>query len=161
MLEWYHTALVVGACIAAILAWNVPRANLWLGLGALSFVVSSWWHTAGLPYGPAFGAATNLAICAALYAWAERRYELRIWNAFHLMIVIDILRMTGFIKSHYDFAVALEVANWLGILVVGATGILERAGDGIAAHRSDAGWFGVVRRVLFAPRKHPPFWLAH
>lgn len=157
-MHWYHLALLAGAAGAAALAWNVPRAVLWISLGALSFVSSSWWHEAGLPYGAAFGAATNLAVCYAIYALAKLRYELRVWNAFHLMILIDILWMAGMIKSHYNFAVALEVANWLGILVIGATGILERAGDGIAAHRSYTGWLGAIHRSLFEERKHPPFW---
>jgi hypothetical protein len=160
--DWYLWALAGGAVIAAALAWNVPRAVLWIALGALSFVASSWWSDAGLPYGAIFGAATNFAICFALYAAAQLKWELRLWNCFHLMIVIDLLYLSGLIKSHYDFAVGLEVANWLALLVVGTVGLMERAGygpAGLAAFRSRAGWARVVRNRLWKARSSPPFWL--
>jgi len=160
-MHWYHTALVAGAAAATVLAWNVPRAVLWVSLGVLSFLVSSWWHEAGLPYGAAFGAATNLAICYAIYALAQLRYELRVWNAFHLMIVLDLLYMAGVIRTHYTFAVSLEVANWLALAVIGTTGILERVGYGSRDFLGGRGWLDSFARVLFSERKHPPFWRAH
>jgi hypothetical protein len=159
-MHWYQAALLVGAAVTVVVAWNVPRAVFWVALGALSFVSSSWWHDAGLPYGAAFGALTNLAICLLLYAAAEQRWEMRLWNVFHLMIVIDVLSITGAIGSHYQFAVALELANWLGLSIIFTTGWLERAGrhGGIpdSGHRS--GVLGALRRALWAPRSRPPFW---
>lgn len=159
-MHWYQGVLLAGAVIATVLAWNVPRAVLWIALGALSFITSSWWHDAGLPYGAAFGGATNFAICLALYAWAQQRWELRVWNCYHLMLLIDILYLMGFIRSHYDFAVALEIANWLALLVIGAAGIAERAGHGMAFRPLGHSGAGFFSRALFAPRKAPPFWEA-
>ena len=159
-MHWYQTALAIGAVIACVVAWNVPRAVIWVALGALSFVVSSWWHDAGLPYGAAFGAATNVAICLLIYAIAELRWELRLWNCFHLMIVLDLLSLTGVVKSHYDFAVALELANWLALLVVIVTGITERAGRGVPTGLRGVSRTGLVYRALWAERSHPPFWQA-
>jgi hypothetical protein len=159
-MHWYQFALLAGAVIAAALAWNVPRAVLWISLGGLSFLASSWWHDAGFPYGAAFGAATNLAVCYAIYALAQLRYELRVWNAFHLMILIDLLRMAGVIKTHYTFAVSLELANWLAILIIGTTGILERVHNGRRDFSWRPGWVHHLRRALVSERKRPPFWKA-
>lgn len=157
-MHWYHVALAIGAVIAGALAWEVPRAVLWISLGALSFLASSWWHDAGWPYGAAFGAATNIGICFLIYALAELRWELRVWNCFHLMIVIDLLNLTGVVKSHYDYAVALELANWLALLVIGAAGIMERASRGVYSGPYRARGAGLVYRALWAERSHPPFW---
>lgn len=159
-MHWYHTALLIGALIAAGLAWHVPRAVTWVALGALSFIASGWWHDAGFSHGAAFGAFTNLLMCLALYAWAEQRWELRVWNVFHLMILIDILFLAGFIKNHYTFAVSIEVANWLAIFVIGAAGITDRARRGNSSRALGHGWAGAFDRALHEERKYPPFWRA-
>lgn len=158
---WYHTALMVGGLVALILAWNVPRAPLWLMLGALSFGSSYLYHIAELPYPAAFGAATNLAVCFALYALAQQKWELRVWNCFHLMIVIDLLYLSGAITSRYDFAVGLEIANWLALLIIGAAGVTGRAGYGpvgLLPRRARSGWSRAVNYSLWKNRARPPFW---
>lgn len=157
-MHWYHIALAVGAIVAGALAWNVPRAVLWISMGALSFLASSWWHDAGFPYGAAFGAATNIGICFLIYAHAELRWELRVWNCFHLMIVLDLLNLLGLIRSHYDFAVALEIANWLALLIIGAVGIADRVGSGVFNGPRHPRGADLVHRALWAERSRPPFW---
>lgn len=157
-MHWYQTAILCGYLAAIFIAWRVPRAVLWAGLLALSFVVSSWWHDAGLPYGAAFGASTNVAIGLLIYAIAEKRYEMRIWNCLHLMIVIDILYLAGWIASHTFFAIALELANWLAILVIGAAGLLERAGYGMGTGRHRYHFVDSFRRALHSERRVPPWW---
>lgn len=160
-MHWYQAALAIGAIVAVTLAWRVPRAGVWIGAGALSFIVSSAWNDFHLPYAAAFGAFTNLAVCFALYAYAKLKWEMRVWNCFHLMIVIDLLYLSGWIYSHYDYAVALELANWLALLIIGAAGVAERLGYGPAwafARRSRPGWAGAFHRRLYAQRSDPPFW---
>ena len=162
-MPWYWIALVVGALTAAALAWRVPRAPIWILAGAASFVASVAWHKANLPYPAVFGAFTNLAVCFALYAYAKLKWEMRVWNCFHLMIVIDLLYLSGWIYSRYDYALALELANWLALLIIGTAGIAERAGYGPAwafARRASPGWAGAVHRRLYAERNDPPFWQA-
>lgn len=88
---WYQWGLIIGALIAFVLAYRVPRAGMWLGLGAASFVLSTAWVRFGLPHGAAIGAATNLVVCMFLYVYARRRWEMRVWNCFHVMITLDIL----------------------------------------------------------------------
>jgi len=157
-MHWYQAAILCGYLAAIVIAWRVPRAVLWCGLFVLSFITSSWWHDDGLPYGAAFGASTNVAIGLAIYALAERRYEMRLWNCLHLMIVVDILYLMGWVADHASFAFALELANWLAIAVVGVTGTLERAGYGMDTGRHRHGFADSFRRALYAERRDPPWW---
>jgi hypothetical protein len=158
-LQWYHMTLITLAALAAWSAWNVPRAVLWIGLGAFFYIVSAWWHNAGWPYATVFGAATNLVMCYLFWIWAEQRFEERLWNAYHLMLVIDVLFIFGYIRSQYDFAVSLEIVNAIALLFVIGVGIAERA-DGIRARSPHPGRPGFVHRSLFAERSaayRPPW----
>lgn len=137
-MDWYLWALAFGAVAVAGLAWNVPRAPMWIALQALSFCISGWWHDAGLPYGEAFGAFTDLVVVFALYAYCQLLYEIVFWSCFILMMFIDFLSLTHLINSHFALAVGLEVANWLALISIGAAGMADRAGIGRY-------WVGVLR----------------
>ncbi len=69
----FQLALTIGALLAAIVAWQVPRAALWIALGALSFITSTIWQKAGLPYRELFGTGTDVAIIAAIYVFGKQR----------------------------------------------------------------------------------------
>lgn len=159
-MQWYHIGLIALAIGAAYAAWNVPRAKLWLILGALSFVASALWHNYGLPYPTPFGAATNLAICYAFWILAERRWEMRVWNCFHMMLIIDLLYISGAINDHYAFAVSLEIVNVVAILMIATTGIMERTGGmGMGFGLGRPGWINFVHRRLWPQRSVPrPWW---
>lgn len=155
--DWYLWALAAGAVVVAVLAWRVPRAPMWVGLGALSFLTSGWWHDAGLPYGAAYGAFTNFVIIAALYAYAITLYELTFMGCFIVMVAIDFLNLTNTFNSHHDFAVALELANWLALLSVGAAGMADRAGIGlawVAVFRTRPRWIGAVHLRVHSAAAH-------
>lgn len=159
-MDQFQTALLVGAVTTALMSWNVPRAVLWISLGGLSFLLSAAWQAHGMPYRDAFGAATNVAICLALYALAEKKWEMRVWNCFHAMILLDFLHMAGLIPSNYWLIVSLEIANWTALLIIGAAGITEWAGAGnsyrlVYPRRAD-----FLRRALHEERTDPPFWKA-
>lgn len=136
--EWYLYALAAAAVVAVALSWNVPRAPMWIALQALSFLASSWYHDANLPYPEVFGVCTDLVVIFALYAYAQLLYEIIFWATFIIMMFIDFLSLTGLINSHFVLAVGLEVANWLALISIGAAGVADRAGIG---HR----WLGVLR----------------
>lgn len=138
MTDWYLWALAAAAILAAVLAWRVPRAPLWVALGALSFLASGWYHDAGLPYGSAFGAFTNFAVIFALFAYATMLYELIFWLCFLAMLALDAFNLLGLIPSHSSFAIGLELANWLALISIGAAGMAERAGVGLA-------WLAILR----------------
>ena len=155
--DWYLWALAIAALGVLALAWNVPRAAMWIGLGALSFCSSGWWHDARLPYPEVFGAATDLAVICALYAYARLLYELIFWGCFIVMIFIDILSLTHLLNSHHDFAIGLEVANWLALVSIGAAGLANRAGIGrswVAVFRARPEWPGAIYGRLVVAAAH-------
>ena len=138
MEDWYLWLLAVVAIGVTWLAWRVPGAPWWVGIGALSFLASGWWHDAGMPYGAAFGAFTNLVILSALFAYAYQLYELIVWFCFMIMLAIDLAYLLNLVPSHSLFAEALEAANWVALLSIGAAGTAERTGLGLA-------WLTVLR----------------
>lgn len=163
MYEWYQIALVVGAVITLVIAWEVPRAALWIALGGLSFVASSLWHDAGFPYGAAFGAATNFVVWLFIFSWARQQWEMRVINCFQAMIATDIvyfgLQLYSTHPSHYAFATLLELWNWLALVVIASTAIMEPTYGRLPVLRNGR-WFRVFEPVLFAERQHPAFWKA-
>lgn len=158
-MEYYHWTLIGLAVVAAASAWNVPRAVFWVALGALFYVASAMWHNAGLPYPTIFGAATNLVVCYLLWIFADLRYEMRLWNFYHLMLVVDILYIFGWITSHLNFAIALEIINAVALLFITAAGIMERASAG-NLRSARGGWNRFVHSALFAQRaaSSRPWW---
>lgn len=154
-----HLILGSAAVIAALLAWRIPRAVLWIGCGALSYITSAWWHNAGLPYGTVYGAATNLAICYAFWILADAKWEMRLWNFFHLMLVVDLLYIFGAIRDIFVFAVSLELINLAALIFIGGVGIMERVG-GVYSRRSRFGGSDLVYRALWAERSEHsrPWW---
>lgn len=158
-MHWYQAALLIGAVVAALLAWD-RRATLWIFLGVVSGVSSAIWHDSGMPYGAAFGAATNMAICTAIYLNWQWRWELQIAKCFMTMILIDAIWLWGLIPSHFWFAVSLEIVNWIALLIIGATGIAERARQhGILSRGYGYGWARAVHRTLWEHRgSRPPWW---
>lgn len=154
-----HLILSTAAVTATILAWNVPRAVLWVGLGALSYITSAWWHNAGLPYATQYGAATNLIICYMFWIFAEQRFEMRLWNFFHLMLVVDLLYIFGAINDKLVFAISLELINLAALIFIGVVGIMERVG-GVHAWSTRPRRTGLVYRTLWAKRSlhSRPWW---
>lgn len=158
-MEWYHWTLIGAACTAALLAWNVPRAVLWISIGAVFYLASAMVHNYGFRYATQFGGATNLAMCYLLWIYADQRWEMRLWNAFHLMIIIDILYIFGWIGSQYDFAVALEIINLVTLIFIAGTGAAERL-NGVSSGPYLAGRPHSLHNLLWAERsdRSRPWW---
>jgi hypothetical protein len=157
MTDFYLWTLAAAAIIAAALAWDVPRAPMWIALQALSFLISGWYHDAGFPYAAAFGAFSDLVIVCALYAQAQLLYELLFWGCFILMLAIDALSLTNILNSHFALAVGLEIANWLALISIGAAGMADRAGIGrswVAVLRTSPRWTGAVHRRVVSALAH-------
>lgn len=158
-MQWYHYTLLAMAISAGVISWKIPRAVLWLSLGALSFVLSVIWHRSGLPGGLIFGAVTNFIICVCLSCVPKRMaWETGFFNAVIMMMMLDALRAWGFIASHEAFAIGLEIVNAVAILIIAAPGASEwvakygyfRPGDRSFADRS--------HKALFAHKPQRPTW---
>ncbi|MCW0235227.1 MAG: hypothetical protein OJJ21_16620 [Ferrovibrio sp.] len=161
-MQWYHEALLIMASVAAATAWRVPRAALWLSLGAFSYITSAIWHNYGMPYATVYGASTNFVICLLLSRYAAMKWEMLLFDAFIAMLLVDFLFVTGFIPTQYWFAVSLEIINAAAILLVWSTGITEMVQrNGWSFSGSGRNFLGRCHRALFSQRKAYPRWWEH
>lgn len=158
-MAWYHAMMISAALFALVSSWQLPRARLWIGAGAFSYASSALWHNYGLPYPVYYGAATNLVLCYLLWIFAQQRYEMRVWNAVHLMLVLDLLYLTGFIRDKIAFAVSLEIVNLVALALISLTGIMERCHVTSWADRY-TGWRALIYKSLWAERSRnsKPWW---
>lgn len=161
-MEWYHTTLFTMAVVAVVLAWRVPNAAIFVALGTISYVSSALWHNLGFPYGTLYGATTNVVICYAIYRFGSNaRWEAKLMACFVLMILIDLLYVCGVIQTQYIFAVSLEIVNAYALLLICATGIVERVGNGHRLSHPYRAFLASLNRSVFAERKQYPRWWRH
>lgn len=161
-MEWYHATLLTMAVVAVVLAWRVPNAAAFVALGFFSYLSSAAWHNAGFPYATLYGASTNLVICYVIYRYgANVRWEAKLMACFVLMLLIDLLYVFGVIKSQYNFAVSLELVNAYALLLISATGILQRMGNGHRFSHPYRSFLASFNRAVFAERKQYPRWWRH
>ena len=183
-MDVYELALALAFTGAYIFTGNMPRARLWLILGALSYTVSSLYWAAGLPNPTIIGGVCDLAVCLGLYFLARQWWEMRVWNCYHAMILLNasyyidtmdspgLLRMLSFhnllgwtaslagVSERFAYGALLDAANWAAILLIGGAAVAQAMviRHGVVASRRLGTWRGsVVRRVL-AARKIPAFW---
>lgn len=167
MLQWYHDLLIAMAVCTIAVSWRVPRAVLWVSLGAASYVSSAILHNYGVASWLAtlYGATTNFVICYALYRFACREgadgaeWEMNVFKIFILMILIDLLFLTGIIHTRWLFAVSLEFMNALAMAVIFATGVTERLahhGHPVSVHRG--GLLDRLHHSLHDKRAPYPKW---
>jgi len=175
-MEWYHATLITMAIIAAALAWRVSGAVSVVSLGSFFYILSVWLHQAMAQSGAsadhieqlqhfstAFGAATNFFMCRLLYSMPKEagRWVDKVFSCYILMLLIDLLYVCGVIKSHYIFAVSLEIVNAYALLLIWAAGIAERAANGRSPNHSHGDFLDSFNRAVLAPRKEYPKWWRH
>ncbi len=159
MPQWYQWAPAIAGLIVSAIAWRVPRAALWVGLLLASFVASSLWWNANLPYPAAFGASTDLAIALIMLKLSRNQWEQYVINCYAFMVLVDGLWQLGQIESHFYYAISLEAANWAILLLIGATGVADRLkGIGLHGRAGNTGSVGLARAHLVAPRHYPRWW---
>jgi hypothetical protein len=161
-MEWFHATLLTMAAIAVALAWRVPNAAFFVALGVISYVSSAAWHNMGFPYATLYGAFTNLVICCVIYrSGIDVKWEAQLMACFVFMLLIDLLFVVGIIKSQYNFAVSLELANAYALLLISATGIAERIGNGRRFSHPYRDLLDSFNRSVFAESKQYPRWWRH
>jgi len=122
----FQLALVIGAAITALISSRLPRAWLWIALGAASFALSTAYARFGLPHAPAFVLSCDAAICLFIYFCGKEVWEERIYNIYQLSVLISLLHMSNFIGEHWLWVVILEGLNWSALLLISGTAILDR-----------------------------------
>lgn len=160
-MDAYQTSLLVGAVLVALFSWRLPRALFWIVIGGAAFVASSVYWNQGLPYPAAFAGLCDLVVCFIMYAVARQRWEMRVWNCFHGMLLVNILYLAKLVPSHFMYGAALDLFNWLALAIIGGAAALQMADSHGVGHGSGGfarGWLRSVSDLLFAPRKERPFW---
>lgn len=158
-MEWYHWTLVALAVLAIVSAWRVPRAVLWVGLGAFVYYLTAAWHNAGFPAGVWVGAASNFAMIVLITRYGEdRNWEWMLGNAFALMTLIDLFHAAGY-ATRLQFAVALEIVNAAALLMIAGTGIVQRIRDGeLVSGLADCVAVRRSHHAAFARARPYPHW---
>lgn len=163
-------ALALGLCVALSLSMGQGRVWGWLLAAAASYTVSTLYWRSGLPYGAFVAGLSDAMICLAVYFVAKRRWEMWVWRLFQVSVGVNLFYLAQqygipyrlglrWSLSHNDYSIILEIINWVALLFLGGTGVLQPVG-GSNASGAVAGIAGRIRRLalpLFGPRAHPPF----
>lgn len=127
-------ALIGLAVIALACSSHVPRAWRWIGVGGLSFFVS----TLFLDYGPMpewhplVTFVCDATVCFVLFftymEYGGSDWELGVFIAFLCSTLSSLLRMGGFIPADWVYASMLELCNAGALLWIIWTGLIEMVG---------------------------------
>lgn len=121
----FQIALMIGAALVALISIREPRALLWIGAGAASFVISTWYARINMPYPEAITALCDASICFLLYFAARERWEIYLFILFQGSVLVSTAYLAGVIGPHWAYIAALEGINWLALGVIGGTSALS------------------------------------
>jgi len=127
-------ALIAMAFVAMAFSYRVPRAWRWIGVGGVSFVLSTLY----LDYGPEplfhplvtfiCDAAVCLVIFAAYMQHGGQDWEVGVFIAFLCSCLASLLRMGGIVQVDWVYAGMLELCNAGALLWIIWTGLIEMVG---------------------------------
>lgn len=138
----FQLALTLGALITAIISASLPRARLWIVLGALSFIGGTAYYRLGMPHYPVANLALDAIVCLTLYAIARERWELWLYHIFQFSVFVSLVficlkAFSPAMASHWLYVVCLETCNWAALIVIASTAAQDRVrADGGDTHRS-------------------------
>lgn len=141
----FELALLIGAVVAAIICRNDKRALAWIALGSLNFAITT---TYARYASPAFPASVFAGICdgwTAILIIVCRRHlwERRLAVVFMAMLLVSFLRTVG-LADRFAYVIALEVLNWVALLVVIHPRIMRLADEYMAR----TNWRGGLARSV-------------
>ncbi|MUO85561.1 hypothetical protein [Agrobacterium vitis] len=162
----FQAYLIVGALVCALFSMHMPRAWIWICAGVASFALSTWWARSGFEFPPAFTLLCDATVSLSIYFFGRERWEDRLADIFRLSVFVSLVYLTGPITvfgltiefSHYAYVTLLELINWLALILIGGTAVMDRVNgyeNGFGHlwsrhfHRSDLAW----RKA----RVNPPF----
>jgi hypothetical protein len=158
----FTAALALGALVVAALNYNQPRVLIWLAIAAFNFVATyvyfdfaPWW----MPHAFVTGVADALVVIL-LSIFGTHVWERLVRYCYMLSILCSMSFLLGWLPDQYAYGTALEICNWLALLVMGGHGLLrfvddgrDRAGVGEAARAGPRSYLHSARFFLDAPRR--------
>ena len=155
-------SLLIGALICALVSWRNRRGLLWIGAGALSYIVSTIAWRFNLSMAEVVTGFADVTLCLAVYLFAKYRWELAIWRLYQVSVGISILYLAGNlgITSRWDhemYAILLEAVNWLLLIFIGGMGVAQRIGTSDVRAGGLGGRIRDFARSLQRERKIPAF----
>lgn len=122
-------ALIAVTFVALACSVRVPRAWRWIGLGAVSFFVSTLFQDfAGRSdLQPFVTLGCDALVCLAIYKWHQETWEIPVYIAF-LCSVFASLIFIGFKFEHWIYASLLELCNLAALLCITGTGVVDLIG---------------------------------
>lgn len=135
----YHMALAGAAAVALALSWRTPRAKLWVGCLAASYLASLgylyldkpsvgvWW-----PPQSGFVFLCDAAVILAIWHWGQDRWEhIGLRMVMMLSATLDLSQTFGEILGYppalpqRTFGIALEVINYIALLMIAGVGLFD------------------------------------
>ena len=154
----------IALCFALAFSVGHRRAWGWLLSAAASYIVSTIYWRSGQPYGAFIAGMCDALVCLAVYFFAALKWEMAVYRLFQLAVGVNFYYLgvtLGIFPSlsHNDYAVILEIINWLALLLIGGSGALQVAGATDAPDAVSRPWYSVHRLVLslYGTRKAPAF----
>jgi hypothetical protein len=150
----YQKALLGFAVVAAVISADDRRALLWILAGAADFIITTAYQRSGIttpPY-PLVTGIADAVVCLALWWFWDRRWEKYLFLIFQLSVLISLFRLIRVIDTNYAYVTALEVCNYLALLVIGGTHLLGKVDVGLGSH-TFRGLHWIVGD-LYAHRQH-------
>lgn len=131
-------ALIAMTVVVMVFSYQVPRAWSWIGIGSLSFFVT----TAFLDYGdrpdlhPFLTFACDALVCGLIFRFYQQDWEVGVFIAFLCSCFASLL-MIGFRLDAVVYASLLELCNAGALLWIGWTGLIDLIGrhENSAFHR--------------------------
>jgi hypothetical protein len=123
-------ALIALALIAGAFSYGVPRAWRWIGLGGVSFFVT----TAFLDYGdrpdlhPFLTLACDALVCLFIFRGFREEWEIGVFIAFLCSCFASLLRIGGFVPAPWVYASLLELCNAGALLWITGIGLIDLIG---------------------------------
>lgn len=156
--------LLAGLGLAFLFARRQPRAIPWLAGLALSYAVSTVYWRSGLPYAAFIGGICDAIVALAIYFGGKEKWE----TGLRWLLLVSVSVNLYYLASQYGvvtpiahnaYATALELINWLALVLIGGSGLLQPAegANAPAATRGTAGRLSRVARFVHGPRTHPSF----
>lgn len=144
----FEIILAIGALITAYIARGLPRAWLWISVGAASCAASSIYWNMGLPWHPAFTFFADAAVCLAIFAGARERWELNLYVLYKISVGVSVVYFFSTHTLHINvpswfYASMLELINASALVTIGRTAFMDRI-------KADGDYYG--RHWLFNPR---------